>query len=360
MNKSLSVLGAGAIGSSIGADLTKAGYNVMLIDQWPAHVEAMKACGLRISLPDEELHVPVKAFHLCELCVVRPQLDIVFLATKAYDTTWMVRLIQPYLKPDGVLVSVQNSLNDEWIVPILGHERDIAAAIELHASIFEPGLVKRYTDHKITKFVLGELHGRITPRLEEIAQILRLVGKTEISTNIWGAKWTKLVLNSMTPFDAILGRKTPELLTLPGVLEYSVKLARETAQVATTLGYRLEPILGLTEEDFMGLTDDAFKKLLFKMLSDTRRRSRHCTGSPTAQDGSRVSEDASHAAQDILKGRRTELDYLNGLVVKKGQEAKVPTPWNEAVASVARQIDQGILKPDPSNLKLLEQRASIE
>jgi len=131
VKKSIAVLGTGAIGGSIGADLTRAGHDVLLIDQWPANVEAMKAHGLQINLPEEELRVPVQAQHICELSALRPQLDIVFLAAKSYDTCWLVQLIEPYLKPDGVLVSVQNSFNDEWIAPIIGYQRDIASAIEL-------------------------------------------------------------------------------------------------------------------------------------------------------------------------------------------------------------------------------------
>lgn len=201
MARSMAVLGTGAIGSSIGADLTKAGHNVLLIDQWPAHVEAMKAKGLRVTMREEEFLVPVQAFHLCEMkdlhFAPQRQLDIVFLTAKSYDTCWMVEFIKPFLKSDGVLVSVQNSLNDEWISPIIGRERDIGCAFELSADMFEPGRVKRNTDRVTTKFVLGELDGRTTPRLQEVAQILSAVGRTQVSTNIWGAKWTKLVFNSM-------------------------------------------------------------------------------------------------------------------------------------------------------------------
>ena len=78
----------------------------------------------------------------------------------------------------------------EWIVPIVGNERDIACVIELSAEIFEPGVVKRNTDHSRTWFALGELHGRITSRLREITQILSAVGKAETSGNIRGAKWS--------------------------------------------------------------------------------------------------------------------------------------------------------------------------
>ncbi|MBI3918360.1 MAG: NAD-binding protein [Betaproteobacteria bacterium] len=103
MSKRIAVLGAGAIGSSVGADLTKAGYDVAIIDQWPAHVEAMKAHGLRVVMSDEDLRTPVHAYHLCEVCTLNREFDIVLLGAKSYDTAWMTEFIKPYLKPDGYL-----------------------------------------------------------------------------------------------------------------------------------------------------------------------------------------------------------------------------------------------------------------
>jgi 2-dehydropantoate 2-reductase len=322
MRRDLAVLGTGSIGSCVGADLTKAGHNAVLIDQWPAHIEAMKINGLRIVMTRSgaELHTPVRALHLCEVCALRDQFDIVFLTAKSYDTGWMVEFIKPHLKPDGVLVSLQNSLNDEWIAPLIGYERDIGGVVELSAKMFEPGLVKRNTDHSRTWFALGELHGRVTPRVEEVAEILRAVGKTDVTTNIWGAKWTKLVVNCM--FMAICG--------ILGILDW------EVTQNPQPLGYRLEPIFGLSPEDFLGSTDEVLKKNLMALISHIGKESLNCI------------------LQDHMKGRRSEVEFLNGLVVRKGREAKVPTPLNEAIASLDRQVEQGTLKPDQSNLPMLE------
>ncbi|MBI2908996.1 MAG: 2-dehydropantoate 2-reductase [Chloroflexi bacterium] len=343
MAKKMAVLGAGALGASIGADLTKAGYDVLLIDQWPAHIEAMKAHGLRVTMPEEEYVVPVQAFHLCEMKDLRQwalqgKLDVVFLAAKSYDTRWMVEFIRPYLKSDGVLVSVQNSLNDEWISPVIGRQRDMACALEVSAEVFEPGWVRRNTDRLSTTFVLGELDGRITPRLQEVAQVLGAVGRTQVSTNIWGVKWTKLMFNCMraTPraaFDVTL----PQMLENPGIVDLLMKLGREAARVASALGYTLEPMFGLTAEDFRGLTDELFLKLNATVVSHA--------GTTMIQ-------------QDIAKGRLTETDYINGLVVKKGRTAKVPTPANEAMTAVMHRIEDGVLQPSLSNLQIFEQYLS--
>jgi len=340
MSRNLAVLSIGAIGSIIGADLTKAGHDVLLIDQWPAHVEVMKSHGLHIIMPEpeEELHIPVQAFHLCELCTVRPQFDIVFLASKSYDTCWMVQFIKPYLKTDGVVISIQNSLNDEWITPIVGYERDIASVVELSAELFEPGRVKRKIDHAHTMFILGELDGRITPRLQEVAQILSSVGgNIETTNNIWGVKWTKTVYNTMSGLDAIAGVPIRKLIENPEILELIIKVGQESMQVPIALGYTLEPIFGMTAEDFLSSTDKILENMFRKFFSVMREVR------------------PSHALQDIFKGRRTELDYMNGLIVEKGREAKVPTPLNEAVISLVKQIEQGKLKPSLSNFKMLKQ-----
>jgi len=337
MGKNIAILATGAIGSSVGADLAKAGYEVLLIDQWPAHVEAMKANGLRVTMPDEELHTPVQAFHLCEVCTLNQQFDIVFLTAKSCDSCWMAQFIKPYLRPDGILVSLQNSLNDEWIAPIIDVSRDIGCVVELSAEIFEPGLVKRNTTHAGTWFGLGELHGRVTPRLKELAKILSEAGKTEITTNIWGAKWTKLIANSMLQAPiGILGLREWEATQIPQVFDFCIQLGREATEVGATLGYTIEAIYGLSPEEFMGATDEVLKKNLVTLVTHIGKEARNSV------------------LQDHLKGRYSEVDYLNGLIVKKGKEAGVPTPLNEAVTYLTKQIQEGSLKPDRANLALLE------
>ena len=99
MKRKIAVLGVGAIGSSIGADLTQAGLDVTLIDQWPAHVKAMKANGLKVQFRDSQFQVPVKALNLCEMASAGDLcFDLVFLAAKSNDHRWLAEFIKPRLK----------------------------------------------------------------------------------------------------------------------------------------------------------------------------------------------------------------------------------------------------------------------
>ena len=341
MEKKIAVLGAGAIGGSVGADLATAGHDVVIIDHWPAHIEAMKAGGLRVVMPDQELHVPVRAYHLCEVCTLNRQFDVVLLAAKSYDTSWMAEFIKPYLAPDGAVVGVQNGMNNDAIASVVGKSRTVGCVFELSAEVFTPGLVQRNTSHQSAWFGLGELHGGLTPRLHELETIMSSVGRISLTTNISGAKWSKLVNSSMilAPF-GMLGMQSWEAAEIPEVFKLCIRLGRETMAVGTALGYTMEPIFGLSVEEFIGSADEIVEKLLRTIL---------------IHHGKNIRKVRGVVLQDYLKGRYTETDYLNGLVAQKGKEVNVPTPANEAVTKINRQIQFGELTPDRSNLALVEQ-----
>ena len=105
----IAVVGAGANGAGIGADLARAGLDVTFIEQWPAHVEAMRTNGVRVVMPDETLVTPVRVVHVCEVASLREAYDIVFVAVKAYDTRWACELIKPLLRLNGLVVGLRTA-----------------------------------------------------------------------------------------------------------------------------------------------------------------------------------------------------------------------------------------------------------
>jgi len=337
MSTKICVIGTGAIGSSVAADLTDAGHDVTMIDQWPDHVEKMRTEGLRITMPDLDLHVSVNAHHICDLASLKPTFDLVIICVKSYDTAWVAQLISRYLADDGLLVGIQNSMNDDTHASIVGVNRTVGCAVELSADIYEPGVVTRNTTRTGTWLTVGELDGSVTPRIEMLAELLSAVARTEVSTNIYGSKWTKLVANSMVmgPF-GLFGVRNWEAARLPGMRDISVSLGKETVAVGQALGYALEPVFGLSAEEFSGDTDDVLR---------------------TAMDtlNAHVGEDAVTAVvQDQRKGRRSEYEFITGLVVKKGAEIGVETPANSAVFDIYGQIDRGEIEMSPDNLDRLK------
>jgi 2-dehydropantoate 2-reductase len=332
----VAVVSAGAIGSSVAADLTRAGVPVAVIDQWPEHVEAMKADGLRVAMADGQEHTPVEAYHLCEVSSLRREFDVVLLAAKSHDTVWLAHFIKPYLKADGVVVGLQNGMNNDALIDVMGGARVIGCVVELSAEVFTPGMVQRNTDRHRTWFGLGELDGGLTPRLTELKALMANAGRVSLTDNIEGAKWTKLVNSSMilAPF-ACLGLRSYEAVEIPRVRELCARLGSETMRVGAAHGYRIEAIFGRSPEEFDGPDEQIVETLLYALLHDLGKASHTARGV---------------VLQDFLKGRRTETAHLNGLVSRKGREAGIPTPANDAVVSVCQRIERGELTPDPTNV----------
>jgi len=340
-DRKIAVLGAGAIGSSVAADLTKAGYGITVIDQWPAQVEALRAKGIHIQVADGDIQVPIQsALHLCDLASANLEFDIVFLCVKSYDDRWLAELIKPYLKPSGVLVGVQNGMNDDTLAAILGRDRVVGCALELSAEIFTPGEVKRNTTHRTTWLSLGELDGFYTPRVKELAEILGRVGRCDVTNNIYGAKWTKLIANTMTmgPF-GLLGLGNKDASALPGMFETSIALGKESLAVGKALGYRIEPIFGLRADEFAGTDEENLVTAMKTLLT-------HVTNGRTAP------------IHDHMKGRTSEMEFIPGVVARKGRELGIATPFNDAIVEIDRMINRGELEMGSKNFELLKQKTA--
>jgi 2-dehydropantoate 2-reductase len=335
MSPKIAVLGTGANGSCIAASLIDAGRDVTLIDQWPAHVEAMRANGLKIAMPEAEQHVNVRAYHLCDVCTFNQTFDVVLLAVKAYDTRWACEMIKPYLAPGGMLIGMQNGMVADVIREVIGPDRSIGCVIELSSEMFTPGLVKRNTPPPKTWIGLGLLEGGPEHRLVEMQALLGPVGRVEIKPNILAAKWTKLVVNAMClgPF-AMVGLTLQDAVKLPGMRELIIEIGDEAMRAGQDLGHAIEPIFGLTQADLAGSNRPAEK--LFDTLASHIGPGR---GRNTV-------------LQDLLKNRASEVDMINGLVVEESERRGRAAPANARIVEITRQIEAGLLKPAPENMAL--------
>ncbi len=334
MSRKIAILGTGANGSCTAADLTRTGHDVVMIDQWPAHIEAVRADGLRIIMPEETVHVQVPAYHLTDICTLHETWDVVFLMMKAYDTRWAAEFIKPYLAEDGLLVGIQNAMTADDIAEIVGYDRTIGCVVELSSEIFTPGTVQRNTPPAKTWFGLGHLTDATAGREEEIAELLRNVGKVSISDDIMSSKWMKLVVNTMClgPL-AMLGLTLYEGVKLPGMREFLMQTGTEALALGQHRGHTIQPIFGLKPED-MKDTNQLLEKMFDKLARDIGPAARDCV------------------LQDHLKGRQSEVELINGLVVEENAARGKPAPFNRVIVDITRRIEAGELQPDPSNLDL--------
>ena len=330
----IAVLGAGANGASVGADLTAAGLDVVLIEQWPAHVEKMRADGVRILSPDGELHVRPRTLHLCEVAELKHEFDVVLMLMKAYDSRWAAQLIAPYLAPDGLMAGVQNGMTAGIVEEVVGPHRTMGSVIECSATMEEPGVVHRHTGVSRSWYAVGALPGGPVGREEEIASLLRHSGTVAIVDRIEAAKWMKLVSNcTLLVTSAILGLPMLDALHTPGYRDVMIAAGNEALAVGIALGHPVLPIFGLTPEEIAD-PDEVVDIMTDKLFA-----------------GFVVPGATTTVLQDWGKGRHSEVDDLNGHVVARGAEVGVATPVNQVVTDLAHRIERGELTPDRGHLE---------
>ena len=350
----IAVVGAGSIGGSIGGLLSKAGQDVTLLDPWTEHVRAMQQQGLVIDDTSEQHRVPVRVMHWDDLPSLTGTFDVVILSTRAYDTEQAAHRMLPYLGENSVVVSAQNGLCEEILAPVIGAERTIGCVVMLSARVRAPGHLYHLDPMKemgrppVPDFKLGELDGRETPRLMQMLALFSLAGRATTTDNLWGERWAKLTLNSMN--NAVAGvsglravQEQPECRALTHVL------AAEAVRVGRTLGYRIATI-----ED--GLSLDAIEERGAQAIPVLQRAAQQgiaAVAAPAAQQQSGL-------MRDLLSGRRTEVDYLNGYIARRGAAIGVPALYNAAATAVVKEIEAGTRQIGLHNVAHIAAMASQE
>jgi 2-dehydropantoate 2-reductase len=231
----VTVVGAGAIGGVTGASLARAGHDVLLVDQAADHVAAMQAGGLTIVTPDGAWTVQVRAVTPSAL---PPTLDLVLLAVKAQHTAAAVDAIAPRLSARGMVVSLQNGLNEPLIAARVGAERTLGCLVNWAADWVAPGRIQH---GGVGTFAIGELDGELSPRVKELAELLAAVTPVQVTTNIAGYKWAKHVYGALLVATALVDAHVYDVVQRsPAVQRTLVALVGEGMAVAEAEGVRLE------------------------------------------------------------------------------------------------------------------------
>src|SRR5947209_19198106 len=249
--KKIAIVGAGAVGCYAGAHMVQAGEDVTYIDPWPENVEAIRNDGLRVThIRDvEPFTVKPRALHLTEAQQLAKEapVDIAFVCMKSYDTGWATTMIRQYLAPGGFVVSLQNCMNEETIAGIVGWGKTLGSiASSITVELCEPGHVRRAggkhgAGH--TVFRVGEVHCLITDRAKEVCRLLALADSAKVTENLWGERWSKLVINAMgNGMSACTGLISRDILLDDGLRHFTARLGSEAIRVGQALGYQLEEI----------------------------------------------------------------------------------------------------------------------
>jgi len=326
----VAILGAGSLGTIVGAYLSAGGVDVELIDTYEAHVNALNQTGAKV-VGTTEFVAPVKA--------VTPdhksgQYDLVLLLTKQLYNDSVLQELLPFLHEESVVCSLQNGIPEQNVAAIVGEHRVIAGSVEFGATFMEPGISKlttEYTQFKNYAFQIGELNGEITERIQRIQSVLELVGGTHISDNLVGTKWSKLLINNaFSGLSAALNGEYGDILDHETAITSAVHIADETIKAGHAAGVTFAKMGGfdIASLEVHNEKDIPERIQTFRMVMEPSRLLK------------------ASMLQDLEKKRKTEIEYINGVVPRIAAVHGIPTPFNDKVVQLVQAAEQSQTVPD--------------
>ena len=323
--KKIGILGTGAIGCILGGYLARGGENVTLLSAFRRKVaEIISEKGLYVEGIHGDFTVDVPAKFLNDLSA-KDMFDIVFVALKSNDLVDAVTRLKPHLEKDGCIVTLENGINEDFLVPIVGKERVIAGISFAGGAVVEPGRVHDHDGH----FVIGELDGAITPRVQEIVEIMKKARPTQAVTNIRSWQWDKLAVVCMSvPTAAVTGLYHCDVFRDELCQRLFAHVALEVFRVAEADGY--------PKEELNGKSRSKWEAVAKGEISGLPGPDEFIPNFPREVDA---------YTKDMRLGRPLEVDYTNGAVVRIGKQYGIPTPVNALLVQRIHEIERGKAVP---------------
>lgn len=297
----VAVLGAGAVGCFYGGMLARAGHKVTLIGR-PVHVEAFKARGLRFESLKFDEQVAVEAS--TEASAARG-CRLVLFCVKSTDTETAAAQMAPFLEAGALVVNLQNGVDNTERIQARVAQPVIPAVVYVATEMAGPGHLRH---HGRGDLVIGELGGKVPPEaLTQVKAWFEAAGvPVAISDNVAGELWAKLVVNcAYNALSAIAQLPYGKMIEGAGVRDVMRDVVEETLAVAKASGVAMAP--GMLERTY------AIAEAMPTQYSST--------------------------AQDLARGKPTEIEHLNGFVARRGAALGVPTPANRALTALVRLLE---------------------
>ena len=309
--KHIAVVGAGAVGSFYGAMLARAGHKVTLIGR-PAHVQATKRDGLKLDLATSSATEIVQIGASTELSSLQSA-DLVLFCVKSTDSASVARQMAPHLAPHALIMSLQNGVENAALIAQQVPHAVIPCVVYVAAEMPAPGCVKH---HGRGELVMGTMQAsRLKDPQKTLQDIVALLGSAQVSVqisqNVMAELWSKLMINCA--FNAISGLaqiQYEKLAALESVRATQTALVKEVIAVALADGIHLSESAAL----------EAVAKISVTMGSQK-----------------------SSTAQDMARSKPSEIDHLNGFIVRRGQALGVPTPVNQAMFSLVKLVESAYI-----------------
>src|SRR5215468_6216429 len=326
-NMQILIVGVGALGGTIAVRAIRTGLPVRLAARNTNSAEALRRSGLRVSGIGGEVRADVIDIAAVEDYGKGDEFDLILLATKAQDTLEVAPRMLCLLAPGGVILPIQNGGVARVLADGLGEDKIVGGFSNLGATMVEPGV---YEQKNAGHLVIGELAGGVSERVERISRALGRAIEVKASLNITGAIWSKLLINcSVTTLGALCSQTMRQYMETEAGKKVFRRTYEEALSVALAIGTRLErlavdpippgwPSNFAAEEHY-----ESWVEAIIAFYGDVK----------------------PSMLQDFERGRKTEVDFINGYVVTLGHSSGVPVHMNAAITNLVHQIERGVLQP---------------
>ena len=328
----IAIYGAGSLGTVLGAYLTKNGVPVDLVNHNRAHVEALRKKGAHIA-GTVDFTVPVSALLPEE---ISGKYDIIFLMTKQLSNREVVTFLKDYLAEDGLIATLQNGIPENSIADIIGPERTVGVVVEWGATLSAPGESTLTSAPDSLSFHMGGMPGIPKERLQKVRDVLEKMCPVEIEPNLPGARWSKLLINAtFSGLGTVIGGTFGDVTGDARAREVAVRCMKEVIDVGHAAGVEFAPVQGKNITALF-YWKNPVKKTVAKMILPVAMK-KHAAIEPSM-------------LQDLKKNKPCEVDAINGVVCEWGRKTGVPTPVNDKIVEIIREIQKGKRKTGKENL----------
>lgn len=334
----VAIYGAGAMGTVLGAYITKAGYDIDLINRNKNHIDALKTTGAKI-IGKIDFTQEVVALLPEEMTAVY---DIILLMTKQRYNTEIVQSLVPFLAENGIICTMQNGLPEPSVADVVGPNRTAGCTMSWGATFHGNGISELTSDasRETLTFSIGKYGENDDTNFNHIVTLLNTMGTVTIEENFIGARWSKLLVNAAfsglsvvtgNNFGTIAKNKQSRLLALEAI--------KECIDVGLAANINIEPIQGKDVVKLMNYNNPIKKSISFFLL-------------PIAMKKHKLIK--SSMLRDLQRGLKTEIDSINGTVCAYGKRVSVPTPINDQIVNLVHQIEEGKMDSKWDNIHLIK------
>lgn len=332
------IYGAGSLGIVLGAYLAKSGEQFDIVDRNEKSVKALNEKGARV-VGTTQFTEKVNAVLDTE---TKEKYDIIFMLTKQINNKKTVEKLSKMLKKDGVICTMQNGLPEKDVSDVIGESRTYGCAVGWGATRKDYGLSELTSEpqKECLTFSFGSMDGHKDEKFDEIVRVLSIMGTVDIEENFIGARWVKLLINSVfSGMSAVCGDTFGAVAKNKESRKIIQNIIKECIDVAFASNIKIEPIQGKDVVKLLNYKSGFKKWFSFQIIPLAIKKHRLLKAS---------------MLQDLEKGVPCEIDSINGIVCEFGDKVNVDTPYNDKVVEIIHDMEAKKLSPSFDNVKLFE------